>query len=68
MRDGRKTEDARRAISYHELAERWSVSRPTVGRMVQRLGIRTMRLSATCIRIPLSEVERVERESLDTLG
>ena len=52
------------ALSYAEFSERVGISIPTARRIVKRHNLRVMRLSATLVRIPLSEVERFEAESL----
>lgn len=52
------------ALSYAEFAERVGISIPTARRIVKRHKLRVMRLSETLVRIPLSEVERFEAESL----
>ncbi len=54
----------KKALSYSEFAEREGISIPTARRMVKRFNLRVMRFSETCVRIPLSEVERFEAESL----
>lgn len=54
----------KKALSYAEFAERVGISIPTARRMVKRYNLRVMRFSETCVRIPLSEVERFEAESL----
>lgn len=58
------TPDARHCLSYAEFAARQGISIPTARRMVKRYGLRVHRYSATCVRIPLSEVQRFEAESL----
>jgi len=54
----------RQALSYADFATRIGVSIPTARRMVKRHAIRVMRFSDTCVRIPLSEIERFEADSL----
>jgi excisionase family DNA binding protein len=54
------TETTRQYLTIQELSHRWRVSRSTVRRWIRRLHV--WRPSATVVRIPLSEVERVERE------
>lgn len=58
------TAPLKKALSYSEFAEREGISIPTARRMVKRFNLRVMRFSETCVRIPLSEVERFEAESL----
>lgn len=45
-----------------QVAQRWSVSLPTIRRMIKRGELQVLRLSATLVRVPVSEVERVEEE------
>ncbi len=59
-----ETAPLKKALSYSEFAEREGISIPTARRMVKRFNLRVMRFSETCVRIPLSEVERFEAESL----
>ena len=54
----------KQAFSYSEFAEREGISIPTARRIVKRHNLRVMRMSETLVRIPLSEVERFEAESL----
>ena len=54
----------RQSLSYAEFAEREGISIPTARRIVKRHNLRVMRMSLTLVRIPLSEVERFEAESL----
>ncbi len=53
----------KQALSYSEFAEREGISIPTARRMVKRHKLRVMRFSETCVRIPLSEIERFEAEA-----
>ena len=53
----------KQALSYSEFAEREGISIPTARRMVKRHNLRVMRFSETCVRIPLSEIERFEAEA-----
>lgn len=45
-----------------QLCERWGISRPTLTRMFQRRELEVIRLSKNTVRIPVSEVQRVEDE------
>jgi excisionase family DNA binding protein len=54
----------KKALSYSEFAEREGISIMTARRIVKRHNLRVMRMSETLVRIPLSEVERFEAESL----
>ncbi|MFP4067254.1 MAG: helix-turn-helix domain-containing protein [Spirochaetaceae bacterium] len=45
-----------------QLAERWNVSLPTIRRMIKRRELEVLRLSSNVLRVPVSEVERVEEE------
>jgi excisionase family DNA binding protein len=51
------------ALSYSEFAERVGISIPTARRMVKLHNLRVMRMSATLVRIPLSEILRFEAEA-----
>ena len=51
------------ALSYSEFAEREGISLPTARRLVKKHDLKVMRLSATLVRIPLSEIERFEAEA-----
>lgn len=53
----------KQALSYSEFAAREGISIPTARRMVKRHNLRVMRFSETCVRIPLSEIERFEAEA-----
>ena len=52
-----------KALSYAEFADRVSISIPTARRLVKKHDLKVMRLSATLVRIPLSEIERFEAEA-----
>lgn len=56
---------SRQLFGYEELENRWGVSRFTIRRAVLRGDLRTVNIGARQL-VPLSEVERVEREGLGT--
>lgn len=55
---------APRALSYRQAAQRLGVSTMTLRRWVAAGRMRARRYSANCVRLPLEEVERFEREAL----
>jgi len=59
-----KSAPNKQALSYAEFADREGISIPTARRIVKRHGLKVMRFSGTCVRIPLSEIERFEADSL----
>jgi excisionase family DNA binding protein len=55
---------AARSLSYKQAAERLGVSVITVRRWVAAKRLRVQRYSTTCVRIPETEVSRLESEAL----
>lgn len=55
---------APRGLSYALAARRLGISIVTLRRWVASKRLRVMRYSATCVQVPLTEIERMEREAL----
>lgn len=55
---------APRSFNYKQAAERLGVSIITVRRWVAAKRLRVQRYSTTCVRIPIEEIERLEKEAL----
>jgi excisionase family DNA binding protein len=55
---------APRGLSYPQAAQRLGISVVTLRRWVAGKRLRVMRYSATCVRVPPSELERLEKEAL----
>ncbi len=53
-----------RSLNYKQAAERLGVSVITVRRWVAAKRLRVQRYSATCVRIPETEISRLEKEAL----
>lgn len=53
-----------RGFTIREVAARYGIHESTVRRWIAGGRIRVLRFSSTCVRIPLAELERLERESL----
>ena len=51
-------------LTIHEVADRWRVGHSTVRKAINRGQIRAVRIGASCIRIPVEEVERLEASSI----
>jgi excisionase family DNA binding protein len=65
MKKKTNIESKNNGLSYADLAERWGISVMTSRRMVKKHGMKVRRFSATLVRIPLSEVERIEAEAME---
>lgn len=55
---------APRSLNYKQAAERLGVSIITVRRWVAAKRLRVQRYSTTCVRIPETEITRLESEAL----
>lgn len=55
---------APRSLNYKQAAERLGVSIITVRRWVAAKRLRVQRYSTTCVRIPETEISRLEKEAL----
>lgn len=53
-----------RGLKYKEAANRLGVAPVTLRRWVGAKRLKVCRYSPTCVRIPLEEIERLEREAL----
>jgi excisionase family DNA binding protein len=53
-----------RSFSIREVAARYGIHESTVRRWIADGRIQVFRFSKTCVRIPVTELERLERESL----
>lgn len=51
-----------RHISAAALAQRWSVSLPAIYRMIERTEIASLKIGTRSLRIPLTAVEKYEKE------
>jgi excisionase family DNA binding protein len=51
-------------LTYLAAAKRLGVSLPTIRRWAYSGRLKIRKYSATCVRVPRSEVERLEREAL----
>lgn len=52
------------SFSIREVAARYGIHESTVRRWIADGRVRALRFSATCVRIPLTELEKLERDSL----
>lgn len=51
-------------MNYKQAAERLGVSIVTLRRWAAMKRFRVQRFSSTCVRIPIEEIERLEKEAL----